>query len=232
MKKKEIFWGFIFILAAILIIANQFGFMPEISAFEAVATVILGAIIIKSLLKLNFWGVLFPLAGISIIYADELNITEFTPWPALLTALLLSIGLSLIFKRNYYWHGHFHFDNKFRGNEVNVQNDSIVDCSVSFGESIKYVNSEQFERANIKCSFGEAKVYFDNAQIPSGKADIYVDVSFGEATLFIPKTWKVIHDIHGFIGDIKETNRNLGLESPVVTIRGSVNFGDIKIIYV
>lgn len=236
MKKKEAFWGLLFILAAMLIIVNQFGFFEDISMFEIVATVILAGIMIKSMLKINFWGVLFPLAFIGIIYADELNITRFTPWPALLTALLFSIGLSLIFNRHnqwsYHFHNHNHNHNMFNHNVVNEQDDNIISCSTNFGESIKYVNTDNFEKANIKCSFGSVKVYFDNALIPSGKADIYLDVSFGDAQLFIPKTWKVVNEVQIFLGDMGGNYRNIKSDTPIVTIHGNISFGDAKIIYV
>jgi len=232
MKRKDVFWGLLFILAAVLIIINQFGFFAGISMFELVATVILGGIVIKSVMKVNFWGILFPLAVICIIYSEELNIADFTPWPALLTALLCSIGLSLLFNRPSSWIYHSHWDNKFSSNVINEQDDNIINCSASFGESMKYVNSNNFERANIKCSFGEVKVYFDNALIPSGKADIYLEVSFGEAVLYIPKSWNVVNDVHVFLGDMGEKNRNLGTDSPVVTIHGNISFGDANIIYV
>lgn len=233
MKRKEIFWGLLFILAAVLIILGQFGYFEGIGTFELVLTVISAGIIIKSIPSVNFWGILFPLALICIIYADEWNITKFTPWPALVTALLLSIGLSMIFKRkNIIWTCHTGNTNSFSSNVVNENDDSVVKCSTSFGECIKYVNSTNFEKAHIKCSFGEVKVYFDNALIPSGKADIYLDVSFGEALLYIPRTWNVVNDIHVFLGDMDNHNFNTGSDSPVVTIHGNVSFGDAKIIYV
>jgi len=205
---------------------------------------------------MNFWGILFPAAIISIIYAKEWGITDFIPWPALLTALLCSIGLSMIFKKSGRWtcfghdwnhdwnhdwkkewnqdqnHDWNHNNGVFSSNVVNEEDDSVVYCSANFGECMKYVNSNNFERANIKCSFGEVKVYFDNALIPSGKAEIYLDVSFGDAVLFIPKTWKIKNDVHIFLGDMGEKNKNIGSDSPVVTIHGNISFGDASIIYV
>lgn len=234
MKKKDIFWGLLFILAAVLILLNQFGFFAPIGMFEIVATVILAGITIKSIIDINFWGILFPLAFICIIHAETLNITEFTPWPVLLTAFLISLGLSLIFKRNHFvvYHHHHHGGNMFSKKVINEKDDSKVECSISFGESMKYVNTDNLESANIRCSFGEIKVFFDNAQIPSGKADIYLDVSFGDAQLFIPKSWHVISKVNVFLGDMSVKNYNLGNDSPVVTIHGNISFGDAKIIYV
>lgn len=215
-----------------MIILNQFGFFTGVSMFDIVATVILAGIIISSIIHLSFWGILFPLAGICIIYADQWNITGFTPWPALLTALLCSIGLSLIFNKPKVWIHHFVNDSSFGSSVINDQDTNVVNCSTSFGNCIKYVNSTNFERANIKCAFGEVKVYFDNAQIPSGNAEIYLDVSFGDVQLFVPDNWKLTNETHVFLGDIKEANRNLGAASPVVTLRGNISFGDTKIVYI
>ncbi len=230
MKKKEVYWGLLLILAAVLIIINQMGFFTGISMFEIVATVILGAIIVESALHVNFWGILFPAAFICILYADRWNITEFTPWPALLTATLLSIGLSLLFRRPQGIC--FHWQNSFNSKVINEKDGNAIDCSVSFGDSIKYVNTDNFEKANISCSFGEIKVYFDHAQIPSGKAEICVNVSFGEAVLFLPRTWRVTNNIHVFLGDTSNDNRFSEADAPEVMIYGNVNLGDVKIIYI
>lgn len=232
MRKHEIFWGLLFISAAVLIILNQFGFFTGISMFDLVVTIILGGVIIKSITHLNFWGILFPLAIICILYADEWNIPDFSPWPVLLTALLLSIGFSILFKNHYFWGSHSHHNhNSFCNYTVNEKDGSIINCSTSFGECIKYVNSENFERANVNCSFGDIKVYFDNALIPSGKADLYLDISFGSAELYIPRSWRVVSKVHVFCGDIKD-NGSINQDSPVVTIHGNVSFGDAKVIYV
>lgn len=231
MKRNNVFWGMLLILAAVLIILNQFGFFIGISIFDIVVTIIMTGLIIISIRKINFWGILFPLAIIGIIFSEELNITEFTPWPALLTALLLSIGFSLLFNRNGFFIFEVHGKNGFGSNVVNEQDSNVVNCSTTFGECIKYVNTENFEKAYVKCSFGEVKMYFDNARIPSGKADIYLDVSFGEAVLYIPSTWKVVNEVHVFFGDM-DRRQNPVSDSPVVTIHGNINFGEASIIYV
>ena len=96
MNKKNFIWGLLFILAAVLLVLNQIGYISfKIIVFLVTAICIF--ILVKSILRLNFYGIFFP-AAIWLIYFDErLNITELTPIPALLTALLLSIAFSLIF---------------------------------------------------------------------------------------------------------------------------------------
>jgi predicted membrane protein len=232
MKKHNIFWGLLLILTAVLIILNQFGYFAGISIFEIVVTVIMIGIFIVSLIRLNFWGVFFPLAVICIIYAKELNITQFVPWPVLLSAFFLSLGLSLIFNRHT--HISVTFGNKYDGNNnvVFEQGGNVINCSTTFGECIKYVDSENFERANIKTVFGDIKLYFDNAKIPSGKAEIFVDIVFGDVDLYIPRDWNIINKTHAVFGDIDSMHNNITPESPSVTIYGNAVFGDLKIIYV
>jgi predicted membrane protein len=233
MKKKNIFWGLLFIFAAIFIFVSKLGYLQEVSLIKIIFTVILAGIIITSIVHVNFWGILFPAAFICIFFDEQLGITALTPWSILAIALLGSVGLSLIFRRKhcfatYVNHNHEHIDEEI----INDPDGNTVDCFVNFGASIKYVNSDNFERANIKCTFGSAKVYFDNAVIPSGNAIIHLNVSFGGVELFIPKTWTVIQDASAVFGGIEEKNRHMETNGPVVTLKGNISFAGVQIIYI
>ena len=97
MKKENVFWGVVLILAAVYIIINSFGFMPDVSVVRLGVAVICGVVFFKSLSGLEFGGMLFSLAILLILFDDQLGITEITPWPVLMAALLGSIGLNMIF---------------------------------------------------------------------------------------------------------------------------------------
>lgn len=97
MKKDNVFWGVVLILAAVYIIINSFGFMPDVSVVRLGVAVICGVVFFKSLAGLEFGGMLFSLAILLILFDDQLGITEITPWPVLMAALLGSIGLNMIF---------------------------------------------------------------------------------------------------------------------------------------
>ena len=234
MKKRNIFWGLLLIIASILIIVNKLGYFTEISVFTIIVTVILLGIMIKSVIYISFPGILFPAALICIMYAEQWNITNLTPWPVLATALLGSIGLSMIFKSHGHWDNHW--CHKFEGEEfsevINEADGNVINCAVSFGSSMKYINTDNFERANIKCSFGAMKVYFDNAIISSGNAEIYVDVSFSGVELYIPKTWNIVFEANSTFGGIDEKNRRTESSSPTVKLKGNVSFAGVEIIYV
>lgn len=231
-KRGDLFWGMLFIIGALVILFNQFVNPLGVGVFTIIATIVLAAVIIRSIPELSFFGIFMPLGFLAVLYSEELHIEDFTPWPALLTALLLSIGFSILFK-----HPKARFEKNFKHFDHSrvIENDkdsNVVNCVVNFGDTVKYVNSDNFELANIKCSFGAAKIYFDHAVIPSGKAIINVETNFGETQLFIPKTWNVVNEMNVFLGDFKEYNQGKGLDVPLVTIRGGVNFGDVKIFYI
>lgn len=230
MKIKDLFWGLLFIAAAILVIFGKLGFFTEIGVFEIVATIALVAIMIKSIARLNFWGILIPAALLCTVYADELGMTDLTPGPVLLAAILASIGLSMIFRKSS-WR-RFEKKNENYGNVVNHSDGNVIRCSTSFNSSMRYINSPDFERADLKCSFGAMKVYFDSAKIPSGRAIIALDVAFSGVELYIPKEWKVVNEANATLGGIDEKNRRTDTEFPVVTLTGNVSFGGVEIIYI
>lgn len=230
-RRSNVAIGVLFILAAVLILSNQFGFMHGISAINLVATVILAVIIGKSISRLNFFGIFIPAALIGTIYADKWGATQFTPWPALLTAILLSIGCSMVFKKKPDWLTLGYRSHDYKKIE-DTQNGNVIYSRTTFGEVIRYINSENFEQAHLVCSFGSAKFYFDQALIPSGHAEIIVENSLGEIELFLPKEWNVKANVHVSLGEFKEKNRNKPEEFPVVYIKGNCSLGEVSITYI
>ena len=105
----------------------------------------------------------------------------------------------------------------------------------SFGASIKYINSQNFRSAHLENSFGEMKVYYDNAFTTEKQVYTKIDVAFGNMVLYVPKTWQVINNIDCSFGavNIKNQKRYTPLpDAPVLVITGSVAFGGAEIIYV
>jgi predicted membrane protein len=232
-RLEKIFWGLFFIFGAAFILVSQLGYLQDVNVFTLLFAVFLAACFLKSLIHVEFTGMLFSLAFLAIIFDHELRITAITPWPVLGAALLGSIGLNIIFhKHHHYYHSynHKHFEENFE--TVDVEDGSKVNYGTSFGSSIKYVNSDDFKQANLHCSFGAMKVYFDNAVIQSGSAVINLQVSFSGVELYIPKEWKIVNHAGVSLGAITEKNRPQSNDSPVVTITGSASFSGIEIIYV
>lgn len=235
MKHKNWFWGIFFLLAAIFVIASQTGFFGQLGLFTIIATVLLVALIISSIANRNFFGIFIPLAFLYSIYEAPFNLTHISFWLLILAAVLTSIGFSFLF-RGYpkKWHG----SHVFSGDRISDNGDNIdgnhVYAKITFGESVKYLHSDCLKSGEFKVTFGDLKIYFDQAKLSPDGAEIYLECSFGDMILYIPRDWKVKTNIHQSFGDVE--NHNIFTQqydgSPTLTLTGNVNFGDITINYI
>lgn len=232
MKKERVFWGVFLVVGAIVLLISKLGYFPDINVFSLLFTILLVGIIIKSVMRLSFPGILFPMAFLAIIYDDKLGITAITPWTVLLVALLGSIGLSLIFNRRPKWSK---VDYKWDGHEpetIDIEDEGHIRLSTSFAGSIKYVNTDKFEQANLQCQFGDMKVYFDNATMAKESAVIKLEASFCGVQLFIPRTWRVENRTSVSFGAVEEKHRRDAATTNTLTLIGDVSFSGVEIIYV
>ncbi len=231
MKNRNIFWGLTFILAAVFILFSNMGYFQGIDLFTILISVFLVCFMIKSIRPINFYGILIPLAFLIIIYDEELHLEAITPFPVLFAALSASIGLSFIFPKHPGRNGHMFQGDAFCGKVEHI-NEPDINCTVTFGDASKYIDTPDFRQAYLKCSFGSLKVFFDNTKVDGDSAEIYVDNSFGETEIYLPRDWNVKLEASASFGDIEEIHRCANAGFPVVTIRGHVTFGDCKIYYI
>ena len=232
MKKERVFWGVLFIVAGIFLVISKLGYFEGVNAISLILTVFLVSIIVKSVPRLNFSGILFPIAFIGIIYDKQLGITAITPWTILLAALFGSIGLSMIFNKHVTFLKHKHFCEDYKFEKIDVEDESHVSFRNSFGESIKYINTDKFEQADLNCSFGGMKVYFDNAVMSNENALVKIDASFAGIELFVPRTWKIEDRTHVFLGGISEKNKSDQIKTNTLILVGDISFAGVEIIYI
>ena len=225
---RKIAWGLFLLGAAALVIANAYyqfaGFFPFL------CLLVLAPVIIESLIHLSFTGVFMPAALLGIVFSKELGLEAITPWPILAAAALLSIGFSILFRKHDRWLQKWHLED----NETfeNIEDDEM-NCTVKFGESTKYIISENFERAYLNCSFGAIKAYFDNAKLSPNGATLYISANFSGIELYIPKNWKITRGISAVAGGVEEKARNIpDPDSPVLNITGNVRFAGVVIHYI
>ena len=232
MKKRNIFWGMIFLLIAACILISEMGYFPGINFFKLVLSIGLIAVLVSSIPHKNFAGILFPLAFLAIIFDEALHITNLTPWPVLGIALFGSIGLSILFPHRH--HNHLEGYSKETFSETSTQEyGNTIHSSVTFNSSIKYINSTQFESADLSSSFGSLKVYFDQAKLAGQNASIHAESSFGTIILFVPKDWDVRVNVDTAFGTVEEKgSKLLTAASPIVFLNGEVSFGTLEIQYI
>lgn len=145
---------------------------------------------------------------------------------------LLGIGFSLIFPRKgkqYYVKRYHHPDGE---RIINEQDGSNCKCSVSFGSSIKYINSDAFERADLENNFGSLKVYFDNAIMKGTEAHVYIENNFGGVELYVPKTWAVNCKISNAFAGVDEKGHAQPDGVHTLYLHGDNSFAGVTVIYV
>lgn len=231
---KKIFWGLFFIAAGTFVILDQFYNYTNITLLGLLLTIFIVAVLIKGLYRISFLEILFPLAFLSIIYSKPLHLEKVTPIPVLLAALLGSIGLSILFNRHCFHkkcyfdkHHHEHFSEV-----INGVDDDEVNFDVNCGSSIKYINSEDFKNANLRCRLGAMKVYFDNAKIMGDNAKINLDISLSGVELYIPKEWKIVDKVNTTLGAIEFKNNRQVNSEKTITLTGRVNLSGVEITYI
>ncbi|MDR0591147.1 MAG: hypothetical protein LBG75_01115 [Candidatus Nomurabacteria bacterium] len=160
-------------------------------------------------------------------------------------AILLSIAFSVLFHRSRpskhlhaYHDGHTHFDrhnpDKYE-NVINQDDDSEVFVDVNMGATIKYINTEDFQRAVLNCRLGSIKAYFDNAKVKGDSAIIEVNGFMSGFELYIPKNWRVVDSVSNTMSGVNEKNTPRFVDKgsgKTVTITGSMTMSGVEIIYV
>ena len=240
MKHNNWYWGIFFVLAAVFVIASQVTSFTFISFWTIAATVLLAAIFIQSLIKLNFFGTFLSVALAYMLYQHPLDLYVISPWLLILAAVLLSIGFHIIFSRRTKCqyenrqrcrNGHRHEDEYRTIEDVDGNNPRV---KLSFGSSVKYIHAEALSGGQFACSLGTLSVYFDQAQLSPGGAEIYIDCSLAEIKLYFPKDWNVIDKLSASLGSVQNDMRPLSGDDsiPAVTLTGSVSLGSVEILSV
>lgn len=223
---EKIFWGVFFILGAVFIVVSKLGYLQGVNALTLFLAVLFAACLIKSVVSVKFTGILFSLAFLAILFDKPLGIEALTPWTVLGAALLGSIGLNLLFKGKH----------KPKYDKIDIESTIIdEDCvryQTTFGESVKYVNSDDFKSLELECTFGEMKVYFDNAIIQGDHAVVDLKVAFAGMELYVPKSWQVVNRTSAAFGGVHEKNHPQTSGKPTLVLNGGISFGGVEIFYV
>ena len=239
-KTSRVFWGVGFITAAVFLVLSQLNLITaQISIWNVLIGLLCAAMFVSSIAKHSFGGIFFAIGLAWLTFGEMLGLPEIGLWTMVIIVLFLTIGFNFIFPHKHtgnHNNGWEDYDKEDRIGEhqkvKDVEEDGYVECSNTFGALAKYVNSADFKGGRFSNSFGELKIYLDQAHIISGPVEISITNSFGSVELYIPKEWRIVQDINVFAGDVKEKNRNMGIDQNRVNLIGSVSFGEISITYV
>lgn len=209
----------------------------EIGFWSIVATVFLVAIFIKSIVEISFFGIFVPLAILYCIYQSPLGLPEISFWTLIFSAILLSIGLHMLFRRKKHIFINNRKMDKYSNSSRSSRDETLTGnrlyARTSFCDSSKYLHSDSLEKGEFIVSFGKMNVYFDQVQLSPDGAEVYLDCSFGELDVYLPRNWQVKDKLQASLGTIENPSRSFtDVSGPQITLNGEARFGTIKIHYV
>ena len=228
---KKIFWGILFLLAAVAVIAGGMGLFEGFSFWTIFFTVGLIGLLAEGILHRSFSSILFSLAMLAIVYDEQLGIEAITPWPVLGAAMLGTIGLSILFpnaKKNRTVNSSS-FCQDVDGSPLDGES---VRYEVSFGEAVKYITSTELVDANLECSFGSLSVYFNSATLKNGEAHVHAECSFGSIVLYVPSEWRVIVNVSNSFAGVEEKGHCNPNGENTLYIMGEASFAGMEIRYI
>ena len=79
----------------------------------------------------------------------------------------------------------------------------LTDKEVAFGTGTFYKQEQELVEDQVEVGFGNAKIYYDNAEILGDTATLKVEVGFGNAVIYVPQHWGVDLKVETFCGVAK-----------------------------
>lgn len=222
--KKKAFGIVLLVLAALVLLQGNFG-IP------------------------SFGGQIWPLIGIGFfayqsveaILRRHLTSASFTALVALLIAnhfydilpipnqslfwagVLIVLGVSMLTHTNRTWNG----KKWWYDGEKTI----LTDKEVAFGAGTFYKQNQDLVEDEFEVGFGNAKIYYDNAEMLGDSATLKIEVGFGNAVVYVPQHWRVDLKVETFCGAAK-ADAPVAPTSKTLIIRGDVAFGKLGVVYV
>lgn len=245
MRKKNVFWGVLFLLGACAVIAGRLGFLDGIGFWAILFSIALAAVLIRGIIKRSWGMILFFIAFLCIVNDRFLGIESLTPWPVLGAALLGTIGLNILFPRrgwkNVSWKrisvknsDSASVDTGDSEYETRIGDDGAesVRCEVCFHSCVKYLQSNALQHVHLENAFGSLAVYFTDSMLWQHRGAVDVDVAFASTELYVPASWHVVCNVSSVFGGVTEHGRPALSSENVLTITGDVCFGALEIHYI
>lgn len=229
---RKIFWGVLFILGALALLVSQLGYLQGFGFWNILFTIGLIGAVVDGIFHKNYGLILFGLAFLVIVNDKLLGMESITPWPVLGAALLGTIGLSFMFP-NHKWNKHIG-GNWTRNEDRTTQGEmgEMIRYECSFGEAVKYIDSQELCNVDAECAFGSLSIYFNNAVLKNGLGMVNAECSFGNLVLYVPSDWKVELNVQTAFGAAEEKGRCNYNGSNILRVSGDVSFGALEIRYI
>ncbi len=241
-KSKGGVFGFLLILAGVLFLAFNFGWIdPALRAIVFSWPMIFVVFACFAIAKKEFLGTLFwlllaaffLLPRIATLYPDALPgiDSDFARnfWPVLLILVGAGIVFKISFGKSFGCKKHHH--EKFHVNKIE-DTDGVYVRKVVFSGNEDIFLEPVFRGGKIEVVFGGVELDLRRTTLPEGDTHLHVEAVFGGIKLYLPNDWIIVSKIDTVLGGVDNKRFfNPSETEPTrrLLITGEVVFGGCEI---
>ena len=222
--KKKAFGIVLLVLAALVLLQGNFG-IPSLEGkiWPLIGIGFFAYQSVEAILRRHFTSASFT-ALVALMIANHFYDILPIPNQSLFWAsVLIVLGVSMLTHTNRTWNG----KKWWHDGEKTI----LTDKEVAFGAGTFYKQDQDLVEDQFEVGFGNAKIYYDNAEMLGDSATLKIEVGFGNAVIYVPQHWRVDLKVETFCGAAK-ADAPVAPTSKTLIIRGEVAFGKLGVVYV
>ena len=222
--KKKAFGIVLLVLAALVLLQGSFG-IPSFGGqiWPLIGIGFFAYQSVEAILRRHFTSASFT-ALVALMIANHFYDILPIPNQSLFWAsILIVMGVSALTHSNRTWNG----KKWWYDGEKTI----LTDKEVAFGAGTFYKQDQDLVEDQFEVGFGNAKIYYDNAEMLGDSATLKIEVGFGNAVIYVPQHWRVDLKVETFCGAAK-ADAPVAPTSKTLIIRGDVAFGKLGVVYV
>ena len=222
--KKKVFGIVLLVLAALVLLQGNFG-IPSLGGhiWPLIGIGFFAYQSVEALLRRHLTSASFT-ALVALMIANHFYDILPIPNQSLFWAgVLIVLGVSMLTHTNRTWNG----KKWWYDGEKTI----LTDKEVAFGAGTFYKQDQELVEDEFEVGFGNAKIYYDNAEMLGDSATLKIEVGFGNAVVYVPQHWRVDLKVETFCGAAK-ADAPVAPTSKTLIIRGDVAFGKLGVVYV
>ena len=222
--KKKAFGIVLLVLAALVLLQGNFG-IPSLEGeiWPLIGIGFFAYQSVEAILRRHFTSATVT-ALVALMIANHFYDILPIPNQSLFWAsILIVLGVSMLTHTNRTWNG----EKWWHDGEKTI----LTDKEVAFGAGTFYKQDQELVEDEFEVGFGNAKIYYDNAEMLGDSATLKIEVGFGNAVIYVPQHWRVDLKVETFCGAAK-ADAPVAPTSKTLIIRGDVAFGKLGVVYV
>ena len=222
--KKKAFGIVLLVLAAWILLQGNFG-IPSLDGkiWPLLGIAFFAYQSVEALLRRHLTSAVFTTLVALMIANHFYDILPIPNQSLFWASILIVMGVNALTHSNRTWNGKkWWYDGK---------KTILTDKEVAFGTGTFYKQDQELVEDLVEVGFGNAKIYYDNAEMLGDSATLKIEVGFGNAVIYVPQHWGVDLKVETFCG-VAKADTPLAPTSKTLIIRGDVAFGKLGIVYV